>query len=178
MGDDNVNMYIAAGIIGVLIILLIAQCIKNDRYDYSETDCIMVKTGKGVIKTNSATLAREIKDVIIIINNNRCNNIDYLLVPASAHLDEFIRINPISGNAELFEIKSQIVHADYDLSSGIMSDVNNAISPYDNFCKKLRIVHQMLTHKLCNGGILDYKTIEHIAYECSKKINIEYENNV
>ena len=138
MGDDNVNIYIAAGIIGVLIILLIAQCIKMDRYDYSESDCIMVKTGKGVIKTNSTTLANEVSDMIVLIYNNRRNNIDYLLIPATAHLDEFIRINPISGNAELFEIKSQIIHAeDNDLSSGIMSDVNTSISPYDNFCKKL-----------------------------------------
>ena len=177
--NDVINIYIAVGLIGVLVILLIAQCIKDDKYDYSDSGYLMIKTGKGIIKTNAETLSDKIFKIIISLNKKQYENMEHLIVPAVKHLDEFIKINPISGNAELFELKARIIYEteSEDLSSGVMSDVNSAIKPYDNFIKKLKIVHKMLTNKLCNGGLLDYRSIAYIADQCHKITPIQYEND-
>ncbi len=178
--SNNIDIYIAVGIIGVLVVLLIAQCIKNDRYDYINSDRIMIKTGNGIIKTNDLALAEKIHKIIITLSKKQYENIDHLIAPAIEHLDEFININPISGNAQLFELKSQIIYeiTEDDNTSGIMSDVNTVLKPYDNFIKKLKIVHKMLINKLCNGGLLDYRSIAYIATHCNRITPTQYENDV
>ena len=177
--NDVINIYIAVGLIGVLVILLIAQCIKDDKYGYSDSDYLMIKMGSGIIKTNTESLADKVFKIITALNKKQYENIEYLIIPATKHLDEFIKINPVSGNAELFELKARIIYETEigDLSSGVMSDVNSAILPYDNFIKKLKIVHKMLINKLCNGGLLDYRSIAYIVEQCCKITPIYYEND-
>ena len=178
--ESNTNIYIAVGIIGVLIVMLISQCINSDLHTYSDSDYIMVKTEKGIIKLDNKTLADEIYKIIAKLDKNQYAKIEHLVDSAIEHLNEFIEINPINGGAQLYEIKSKIIYdiESDDLSGGVMSDVNSTIHPYDKFIKKLKIVHVMLQAGLCNGGLIDYKSLSYIVRECTKVRGVEYENDV
>jgi hypothetical protein len=149
--NDVINIYIAVGLIGILIVLLIAQCIKSDKHEYSKSNYIMIKTTNGIIKVTSETLAKEIYKIISTTNKKQHYNINNIIESANKHLDEFIDINPINGGITLSEVKTQIIHdielnSIVDTSTGVMSDVNNIRNPYNEYIKKLKIVHKMLSN--------------------------------
>ncbi len=174
------NIYVAVGIIGVLIVLLIAQCIKTDKYEYNDVDNIMVKTGRGIIKISGPELAGKIAKIISQLEKKKCNGADDVAIIANKHLSDFINANPVNGGPDLYDAKANIIHKIEmgDLSSGVMSDVNSVVLPYDNFIKKLKIVHEMLISGLCNGGLLDYKTIDHVYNKCMSFTPEPFENDV
>lgn len=176
------SIYLITAIIIILVLILLAQIYKRAFYKYKEDAKIAVKTSRGLIKMNAATLAAELdrikKGMDQHKNKQRTTKFNKQIDAVIAQLQNFIEKNP--NNKDLCKIEAQVSIVDRAMQDAVSPDASNYYRAFntlrtddeleygtdsmrfDYLLNNVEILLRLLRNDICDNGYIDLVALENI----------------
>lgn len=191
------TVYVASGIIIVLVLVLLARSIYKSHKRYTAGERVAVKTSRGLIKMNAQSIADELAKLQAELSKHegyeRTSKFDIQITNVVDHIKQFIEQNPHDKDMCKGEIKANILdnamadritpfHTDQHLAHAtILShddlEYGSDSLRFDYLLRNIDILIHMLKRDVCDGGMIDITVLEDLlrALDADLTQNAEFD---